>query len=73
MEEGCHLVRMRDVGRILPTYIIVSDTRDGMLLWWVKHEEWEATTDHHMIEIVITQWFPGSSKGLDLFLSVPSF
>lgn len=26
MEEGCHLVRMRNVGRILPTYIIVSDT-----------------------------------------------
>lgn len=55
MEEGCRLVRIGSIVSILPTYIIVSDTWGGMPLWWVKHEEWVAATEHHMIAIAITQ------------------
>lgn len=65
-KRDCHLMRMGSVGSILSTYIIVSDTWGGMLLWWVEHE-WVAApeaTDHHMIEIAMTlSLFPRSPGG----------
>ena len=56
-KSGCYLVRMRSLGSILPTDIIISDTCGDMTVWWAKHEVWVVATeatDHHMIEIAIS-------------------